>query len=31
MELNDYRIGKIIIGILAFVIPIIVGALSDKK
>jgi hypothetical protein len=31
MELNDYRIGKIIIGILVFIIPIIVGALSDKK
>jgi len=31
MELNDFRMGKIIIGILAFIIPIIIGALSDKK
>ena len=26
MELNDFRMGKIIVGILAFIIPIIIGA-----
>lgn len=31
MELNDFRMGKIIVGILAFIVPIIIGALSDKK
>jgi hypothetical protein len=31
MELNDFRIGKIIVGILAFVIPIIIGALNEKR
>lgn len=31
MSVNDFRIGKIIIGILIFIIPIIIWALNDKK
>lgn len=31
MDLNDFRMGKIIVGILAFIIPIIIGAMNNKK
>ena len=31
MSVNDFRIGKIIVDILIFIIPIIIWALNDKK